>query len=195
MLWVTSDIHFGHERIIPLCNRPFKDVHHMNEFIIKNWNERVAWDDPSINLGDVALGPFADSIQLVKRLSGRKALMPGNHDRIFSLEKEAKRERFMPMYEDVFEGIFSEGQSIILSDGSIVMLSHFPYNGDSHDGDRFEEARLYDSGTTLLHGHTHSKERVSRSKKGTLQIHVGVDAWNYCPVSEDEIIALIKENA
>ena len=38
----------------------------------------------------------------------------------------------------------------------------------------------------LIHGHTHSKEKGSGN-----QIHVGVDAWDYYPVSEDEIKSLI----
>jgi len=62
MLWFTSDTHFSHARIIELCDRPFKDYHHMNEFIIGNWNAAVAWDDEVTHLGDVALGPFAESI-------------------------------------------------------------------------------------------------------------------------------------
>lgn len=34
----TSDTHFGHANIINLCNRPFKDVNHMNDMLVENWN-------------------------------------------------------------------------------------------------------------------------------------------------------------
>jgi calcineurin-like phosphoesterase family protein len=79
--------------------------------------------------------------------------------------------------------------------GTDVALSHYPYDGDSHDGDRFTEIRPVDRGMILLHGHTHSDKVVSRSKKGTLQIHVGVDSHNYTPVSEETIAQIIKENS
>lgn len=42
------------------------------------------------------------------------------------------------------------------------------------------------NGKILLHGHTHSKD-----KRFLNQINVGVDAWSYLPVSEDEILEQI----
>jgi calcineurin-like phosphoesterase family protein len=80
-----------------------------------------------------------------------------------------------------------------IPDYRFVNLSHFPYIGDSHDSnDRWGEYRLKDYGTTILHGHTHSKKKISRSSRGTLQINVGVDAWSFFPVSEVAILALIE---
>lgn len=38
----TSDTHFGHANIINLCNRPFKDVNHMNDMLVENWNSVVS---------------------------------------------------------------------------------------------------------------------------------------------------------
>lgn len=35
-VWVTSDTHFSHKNIIEYCNRPFKDIYHMNETLVKN---------------------------------------------------------------------------------------------------------------------------------------------------------------
>ena len=35
-VFFTSDTHFNHANIIRFCNRPFKDVSHMNEAIISN---------------------------------------------------------------------------------------------------------------------------------------------------------------
>jgi calcineurin-like phosphoesterase family protein len=34
--------------------------------------------------------------------------------------------------------------------------------------------------------------KVSRSNNGTLQIHVGMDAWDFRPVSQDEIMSLLS---
>ncbi len=220
----TSDTHFSHARIIELSNRPFRDVQHMNEMLIKNWNDRVGPDDHVYHLGDVALGSFEDSIKCVARLNGIKHLVVGNHDRLFidpdakNMEKAHKyADRFRPAYQNVFkyieEGTFDEdgypkGAAELLmipeikvnistgenSASSVLRMSHFPYTGDSHDKPRYDKIRPKDDGKVLLHGHTHAHETVSRSAKGTLQIHVGVDSWFGAPVSLEQVMNIIKEN-
>ena len=52
----TSDTHFGHANIINLCKRPFKDVNHMNDMLVENWNNVVTDDDTVFHLGDFAFG-------------------------------------------------------------------------------------------------------------------------------------------
>lgn len=217
-VWFTSDSHFGHDRIISLSNRPFKDVNHMNEMLVKNWNEVVGLDDHVFHLGDVALGSFASSIAYVGRLNGFKHLIVGNHDRLFidpdvkNIEKANRyADRFRQSYYDVFtsvnegdglhaaERLFIPEIKVNLTKGmsaatDVWRLSHFPYTGDSHDKPRYDAIRPVDDGKTLLHGHTHSNDKVSYSANGTLQIHVGVDSNDYRPVSEEEISNLIKVN-
>ena len=63
---------------------------------------------------------------------------------------------------------------------------HFPYEGDSHDHDRYPDHRPLDDGEWLLHGHVHQRWRV----RGRM-INVGVDVWDYAPVPEDELVALL----
>lgn len=195
MRFFTSDTHFGHKRIIELCDRPFKDVDEMNEAIIQNWNEIVGEDDTVFHLGDVALGTIADSLPLVGRLNGHKFLVIGNHDRLFQPERlsDKQRERWEGEYDKVFE--YSSPSLEIEINGEAVMLSHFPYDGDSHGEDRHSGERLDDKGVPLIHGHTHQNKRISRSARGTLQVHVGMDAWGYRPVSEDTIANIIKNHA
>lgn len=48
----TSDLHLGHDNVIKYCNRPFKDGNHMNNSLIRNWNQRVKKDDLIYHLGD-----------------------------------------------------------------------------------------------------------------------------------------------
>jgi calcineurin-like phosphoesterase family protein len=58
------------------------------------------------------------------------------------------------------------------------------------------ESRLPDHGAVLIHGHTHSTgSPVSRSKSGTLQILVGVDAWGFRPVHSEEVAEIIRQEA
>lgn len=192
MRFFISDTHFGHKNIIKFCDRPFSDVEEMNEALIENWNSVVGEDDEVFHLGDVALGPWVEWDSILTRLNGFKTLVIGNHDRIFKLETAKNQERFAEHYAKWFDVVTDEITNFRLANGHMVNMSHFPYDGDSHDGDRFTSVRLADKGRTLIHGHTHENQIVSRSKGGTLQIHVGADAFNYTPVSEDQIIALIE---
>ena len=69
-VFFTSDTHFNHTNIIRFCNRPFKDVSHMNEMIISNWNRVVGSEDIVFHLGDFCLGSSADWVNVLNRLNG-----------------------------------------------------------------------------------------------------------------------------
>ena len=79
-VFFTSDTHFNHTNIIRFCNRPFKDVSHMNETIIANWNRMVGPEDIVFHLGDFCLGGSAEWINILNRLNGKIYLISGNHD-------------------------------------------------------------------------------------------------------------------
>lgn len=171
----------------------------MDEKIIKNWNDMVGDTDVVFHLGDLALGDSTRWDGILKRLNGYKILVVGNHDRIFAGEKPRQREKWDEKYHEWFDEVVDNYTGLVLADGTAVNLSHFPYDGDHTDGDRYSEYRLPDDGITpLVHGHTHAEyakhgrgSRVSTSKYGTTQVHVGMDAWNYKVVPEDEVINLI----
>ena len=189
--WHTSDTHFGHARIIELCNRPFKDIFHMDNEIVRIWNTIVAPDDVVFHHGDVALGSIDYSLAKVGELNGHKILInDGNHDRPFMSRGKARYDEWMNRYAEVFQEIWAPG---VLPDlySVPVNLSHFPYDGDSHGADRYAKDRLPDDGTVLIHGHTHGKEIATTSAAGTLQIHVGMDAFDFALVSQDQIQNLI----
>jgi len=196
MRFFTSDMHFGHKRIIELAERPFSSLEEMNEMIVANWNSVVGPDDDVYVLGDVALGPIMESLAYVERLMGRKHLVIGNHDRCFAGGKRSKGltpEEWVDVYVEAgFAHIYSMLWTVI--GGEPTYMSHFPYVGDSEGPDRFGGYRLTDRGLTLLHGHTHSKTQISHSPAGTLQINVGVDANFFTPVFEDEIVAIIEND-
>lgn len=69
-LWITNSTeagyslhlitHFNHTNIIRFCSRPFKDVEHMNETLIANWNRVVGPDNIVFHLGDFCLGGSAE---------------------------------------------------------------------------------------------------------------------------------------
>jgi calcineurin-like phosphoesterase family protein len=79
-----------------------------------------------------------------------------------------------------------------------VLMSHYPYQGggDHTAVERYGQYRLPFLGDILLHGHTHSSEVLWSSPEysgSEYQIHVGVDAHDYTPVSMERIAELVKE--
>jgi len=40
-IWFTADFHFGHNNIIPYCNRPFRSVEEMDLTILERLNASV----------------------------------------------------------------------------------------------------------------------------------------------------------
>lgn len=182
--WFTSDPHFGHVRIIELCNRPFTNIDHMNETIIERWNSVVDHLDEVYVLGDVALGKLDESLKLIPRLNGKKYLIPGNHDRCWSGNKKV-RPIDVARYEDA--GFFILEEQDYFNDWK---LCHFPTAGDSHTDDRFPEFRpKLAKGEWLIHGHVHNMW-----KRNGHQINVGVDVWDFNPVSEHQIKQIIRES-
>lgn len=78
-IFVISDTHFGHKKIVEYEKSTFFDVTEHDEFIIANWNGVVKKNDTVWHLGDVLFG--ADTFSLLPRLNGIKKLVLGNHDR------------------------------------------------------------------------------------------------------------------
>lgn len=192
----TSDQHFGHERILELgSGRPFKSIGEHNYALQANWWETVTEEDQVYVLGDIAMGNFDDSIALFASLPGEKFFVPGNHDKIFSKTNSSARiARFTPMYEKVGFTVLPENTSTVLETSygeQIVLLSHFPYTGDSHSPvDRYASSRYVDEGLPIIHGHTHS--RTVFNETNVREFHVGVDAHDYAPVSESIIVTWLE---
>jgi len=184
----TSDQHFGHENIISKLGegRPFKDVGHQTEEMIRMHNGLVRPEDKVYFLGDIALGNLANSLQAFKRMNGRFFLVPGNHDYIFSKEGAKRQQESRHLYEDAGFTILPEITSIEI-EGQEVLLSHFPYSEEAYGTkpDKFASVRPKFEGLPLLHGHTHSRERFTEDQP--LQLHIGVDANAYFPVSYIEV--------
>jgi len=157
--WFTADPHFGHVNIIRYCDRPFADVAAMNDALVERWNAVVDDGDEVWVLGDVAMGPIAESLANVGRLAGTKLLVPGNHDRCWP-GHGPKAEGWTERYEAAgFAVVLPEQVELTLDDRQVVAC-HFPYVGDSHDDERFAAHRPVDDGRILLHGHVHNLWRI-----------------------------------
>ncbi|WP_456284531.1 metallophosphoesterase family protein [Microbacterium sp. JZ101] len=176
--FVTSDTHFGHARISALAGRPFDAVEAMDAELVRRWNDAVAPDAVVLHLGDVALGPIEQSLELTRRLHGRRWLVPGNHDRVSSATQTKRAiERFRPIYEDAGWTVLPE---LLIGErhGGPLLASHYPYRGDSTETERHGRHRPVDEGLPLIHGHTHARDRGADGR----QFHVGVDAFGFAPI-------------
>ena len=185
--WFTADLHFGHANIIRYCRRPFADVVEMNEALVRRWNATVGPDDTVWVLGDVALGAIEDGLAHVGRLAGRKLLVTGNHDRCWD-GHGSRSAGWLTRYLDAGFAEIHQGPVMLSVGPHPVLACHFPYRGDSHDEDRHADRRPADHGAWLLHGHVHTRWR----QHGRM-INVGVDVWDYSPVSESALAALIDD--
>lgn len=185
----TSDTHFGHVNILKFNaeQRPFKDTEEMDEAIIRRWNNVVSPEDTVYHLGDVALGNIAKSLPKVARLNGYKIAVMGNHDRPFMRAGKADELDWRNKYADVFEEVWShQGGTVRIHEYDFI-VSHFPYDGDHTENDKYVEERPKDLGYPLIHGHTHLTNKVSTSKYGGFMYHVGMDAHELTPVNSETI--------
>lgn len=174
-IFFTSDTHFWHARVIEFCARPWPDVQSMNEGLIKNWNETVGPDDTVFVLGDFVFGGVGKITDIMGRLNGTKRLVIGNHDGRCKPDKWVKLGFETAQHSD-----------LVVVDDRALLCSHFPWREYQHDERTFKQQLEYNPTAWLLHGHVHCEWK----RKGNM-INVGVDQWNYRPVSLDEIVELV----
>jgi len=169
--WFSSDLHMGHENIISYCNRPFKSLEEMDAVLIRNWNQRVSQTDLVFHLGDFCF----------KNGPGGK---PGEG---------------VPIKSDFYEKQLN---------GKIIQLCG---NHDSHNtvktiissieimfGGRnirlIHNPIAYEQGKLNLCGHVHEKWVITWADPETPIVNVGVDVWNFMPISINEILSVVSRN-
>jgi calcineurin-like phosphoesterase family protein len=130
------------------------------------------------------MGTRRINLQLFKRMHGVKLLISGDHDDCWPGHSTSWAK--LAMYQEVFTYIQPFLKLTI--DGQMVMVSHFPYLAGHTDPPRYNQFRLRNTGSWLLHGHTHSAERLTHRR----EIHIGADAWDLTPVAEHRIIQMMR---
>ena len=162
MNYFCSDQHLFHKNIIKYCNRPFDSVEHMNEEILRRWNEKITPDDTVYVIGDFALGKQEKATEWLSQANGKKILIIGNHDRSPRTMKEIG-------FDEVHYHL-----EVTTSNNERWLLSHFPLPLD-----------LIKSYQRLIHGHHHSGPQSTGKR-----VNVCVDLWDYTPVTEAQIQTL-----
>ena len=209
-VWVTSDLHLMHQLVAEHrweehCARtwagygyPAPTAEQIIEWhdgqLAENWDDAIAPGDQVWVLGDLSVGgseATAYALNWISDRPGEKILVPGNHDAVHPMHRDAHR--WQKTYLQVFAAVqpFAR-RRIPFTGGRSFLLSHFPYVGDHTTEERYSQYRLRDEGEWLLHGHTHGVSRWA-GWRHPRQIHVGVDAWGLKPVNLDSIVHLFNE--
>lgn len=180
----VGDAHLGHRLVAGL--RGFDAVEDHDRQILSNLARVARPDTIWWHTGDEAFDGWQERIKAFADIPGTHHLVLGNHDRAFPANSNAHK--YLAAYQEVFASVQLAAR--ISHEGVGLLISHFPYDGDTEGrgGDRYEQWRLRDLGKTLIHGHTHSSQRQSRSANGTLQIHAGLDAWGLVPPTIHELL-------
>lgn len=187
-VWFISDLHIGHQKIAEI--RGFDDVESHDNRLAAQWDSRIRADDVVWVLGDISAGGAAaqrNALAWLKNRPGTKHLVAGNHDGVHPMHRDSHK--WHAQYLEVFASVAQTARRRI--HGQEVLLTHFPYR-DDQPWHRHDQWKLPDYGVPVLHGHTHLPGKDSVSPKGTRQIHVGVDAHDFGPVSIEQISIQLK---
>ena len=208
-IYFSSDLHIGHLNALTIMpHRPWTDVEAMSLGLIERHNSVVRPEDVIIYVGDLIMGKKFENVpRFLPMLNGHKILVVGNHDFLPSEQKPAKIQQLEELYtkhgiEQIHYGCVSLADILTLPNVSYllltdIMICHFPPAETDDDRtieykQRYTELRpTIPADKFLLHGHTHSREHITRSN----MIHVGVDAeaWDYKPVDFATILTLFSK--
>ena len=177
MIYVTSDLHFCHDKDFVYGSRGFASCAEMNEAIVKNWNKLIKWDDEVYVLGDLMLKDDKLGMYYWNQLVGKKHVILGNHD------TDARIELYRQSHDTVVEGHAMK----LKYDHNTFMLSHYAMLV----GDKHEEDKPLRNCVINLCGHTHTKDKFADIDKGLIY-HVELDAHDMRPVGIDQVIDDIR---
>lgn len=174
MIFFTSDEHVDHANVIKFCKRPFADVEEMAEGLISRHNEVVKPGDLVFHLGDMFWRTVKDAkaLEYRLRLNGQHYYIRGNHEE--ALDRNPGLQRTFEWIRDL-ELIHPKGYPYI-------QLCHYAMRvwNKSHNG------------SWQLYGHSHN-ELENNPDRNLLSFDVGVDSWNYYPVSIEQVAEKMKE--
>ena len=171
-IYVTSDLHFCHDRAFIWEARGYKNVEEMNKEQIRKWNETIDDQDEVWVLGDLMLGNLEEGIACLKQLKGKIHICLGNHC-------TAKREQ---AYRDL--GWDVQLCARMKYKKISFYLSHYPTI--THNIDEKELWQV----VVNLYGHTHQTTNFYHDDPW--MYHVGVDSHDGYPVSMDQVLTDIR---
>lgn len=172
MIYLTSDLHFCHNKEFLYQPRGFDNVEDMNNTIVKNWNSTVNINDDIYILGDLMLNDNKKGFDLLSSLNGKLHIILGNHD----TDNRVKLYRQCWNVKEIVHATRLKYQN------HHFFLSHYPCLCSNFDVDKPLKQRLIS-----LCGHSHTKNQFQDMDKGLIY-HVELDAHDCKPVDIETII-------
>ena len=157
-----SDLHFGHKKVLSYDNRPFTSIEAHDQELISRWNKAVTNQDEVYILGDISWYSSAKTIEILKRLNGRKHLITGNHDEDLLISSEF-RKQFASIH-DYYELPLDKYRKIVLCHYPIPCFKkhhrgwihlyghvHVSYEANMMEHVKYEMESLYEAPCNMYH--------------------------------------------
>lgn len=165
-VYLWSDQHFRHSRVIEYAGRPFANVEQMNQTMINNHNNTVNDGSVVVFGGDITFGNEAINKEVMEQMKGRHLFIYGNHD-----FNHGGRYNTKFMKEAAACALF---QYEINGNMYDIVISHYPILCDLPDN------------VINIYGHTHQHVMLG------LRFSMCVEQTNYKPKSWNEFLVDIK---
>lgn len=164
-IFFTSDYHLNHANIIRYCGRPFVNVEEMNNTIIKNHNSRVKEGDLVFHIGDFCFKNSAGGKEGEGLPEKSSDLLNKLNGDIVCIKGNHDRNNSLKTPIE---------KAYIKYGGKRICLTHNPTHADPECEINFV-------------GHVHEKWQIRPLGEKSIMINVGVDVWNFKPVTYEEI--------
>lgn len=168
-IYITSDLHFRHDKIINICNRPTTPEEH-DEWLIKQINSVVKTSDTVYHLGDFSFTKNINDIRkFCNRLNGKWYHILGNHD-----NEKVLAESFGGTRHNIL-GLYHE----LKYNGRFIVMMHYPI--ERWNRDHYNSLHLF--------GHLHTIENFHRLKPIDNRKLVSLDSnIEFKPYKLDDIL-------
>jgi calcineurin-like phosphoesterase family protein len=131
-------------------------------------------------MGDFTLIENIDYInKIFSKLNGRWHMILGNHDKWSHNKTDTQ---YLGVSSKIVNITHYKEKKV---SGQKIIMMHYP----------IESWNCKHHGSIHIHGHSHgsNKNSLPNTTATIRRVDVGVDSWNFCPVSHEQVVELCKQ--